>query len=377
VEVDASSSGVPRAIAIMSQAPGVAYAEPVYGSFDSADVPADPLYARERTYLTAVHAPEAWDIEKGRPETLVAVLDTGIDLTHPDLEGRIWTNPAEIADNGIDDDNNGCIDDVHGCAFVDFALGDCEDALDGEVDDDVGHGTFVSGIIAANGNNIGMVGVARNVTILPVKVLDCGGRGTSFSLSEGITYAAKAGAKIMNVSLGGPFDSMAIREAVRKANQDYGAIIVAATGNDQPEVTFPARYSEVLAVGASTYRDPDKRAKFSAYGPQVDVVAVGERIVGTVPEEHCGGVFFTACVSERYAVADGTSFSTPQVTGLVALIVSRRPGITPAAITDLVKITAEDLPEANTPNWAGAGRINMVEALRPAFRLGAPAVSKN
>jgi subtilisin family serine protease len=376
VEVAVAADGLPRTIATMARAPGVAYVEPVYSGFRTADTPADPLYARTRSYLSAVHAPEAWDIEKGRPEVIVAVLDTGIDLDHPDLQGRIWTNAAEIAGNSVDDDANGCIDDVHGCAFVDFASGGCDDALNGDVDDDIGHGTFVAGIIAANGNDIGIVGVARNVTVLPIKMLDCGGRGQSKGLADGILYAAEAGAHVINVSLGGPFDAQIVREAVRTATQEHGAIIVAATGNTgKAGVAYPARYSEVLAVGAASSRDPDARAKFSTYGPEVDVVAVGQKIVGTVPEDSC--TLFLPCIGDGYAMGDGTSFSAPQVSGLAALIVSRRPGITPESLTDVIKSTADAVPSGDKPNWAGAGRINMFEALRPQFRLSAPGTAKN
>jgi len=378
VEVQTPSQGLARAVATLSAAPGVAYVEPVYTDFDSADNPGDPLFSRQRPYLDAVHAPEAWDIEQGRPDVLVAVLDSGVDLEHPDLQGRIWTNPAEIAGNNVDDDGNGCSDDVHGCAFVDAAGVGCHEALDGKVDDDAGHGTFVAGVVAANANNIGIVGIARNVTILPVKVLDCSGHGDSMALAEGILYAAKAGAHVINISLGGPTNANVVRDAVRVATDEYDALIVAASGNSgKSGVFYPARYPQVLAVGAAASADPDTRATFSTYGPEVDVVAVGQKIIGTVPAETCRAISFLPCISGNYAAGSGTSFSAPQATGLAALIVSRRPGITPAAIMDLIKSTATSVPPGTNPTWAGAGRINMLEALRPAFRLGAPAVAKN
>lgn len=378
VEVRLSSQSLPRAISTLARAPGAAYVEPVYDTFNSADNPADPLYSRERPYLNAIHAPEAWDIEKGRPETIVAVIDTGIDLDHPDLAGRIWVNPNEIAGNNLDDDGNGCYDDVNGCAFVEDASPNCSDALDGKINDDIGHGTFVAGVIAANSNNLGIVGVARNVTIMPVKVLDCVGHGDSLALAEGILYAAESGAHVINISLGGPTNSIAVRDAVRDATVEHGALIVAATGNTGTAgVFYPARYPQVLAVGAASYADPDKRAKFSTYGPEVDVVAVGEKIIGTVPAETCPAISFLPCIGGNYAAGSGTSFSAPQVAGLAALIASRRPGITPASIIDLIKSTATAVPPGDKPSWAGAGRINMLEALRPEFRLGAPGVAKN
>ncbi len=378
VEVQLSSHSLPRAISMLGRAPGAAYVEPVYDTFNSADEPGDPLFNRERPYLNAIHAPEAWDIEQGRPETLVAVLDTGIDLDHPDLAARVWVNPNEIAGNNLDDDRNDCKDDWNGCAFVEDASPGCSDALNGEINDDVGHGTFVAGVIAANSNDIGIVGVARNVTILPVKVLDCDGSGDSLALAKGIIYAAEAGADVINISLGGPTNSIAVRDAVRDATVTYGTLVVAATGNTgSAGVFYPARYPQVLAVGAASYADPDKRARFSTYGSEVDVVAVGEKIVGTVPAEICGVAPFLTCFDGNYASARGTSFSVPQVAGLAALIVSRRPGITPASIIELIKSTATSVPPGDKASWAGAGRINMLEALRPEFRLGVPAVAKN
>jgi hypothetical protein len=182
-----------RAVTDFRSRPGIAYVEPVY-SVTRSDVPADPLYAKEAPYLKVEHAPEAWDIEKGKASTLVAVLDTGLDLSHPDLQGRAWINPGETPNNGVDDDGNGCIDDVNGCAFVKDASPGCASYLNGNVRDDLGHGTFVAGIIAANANNQGMVGVARGVTLLPIKVLDCNGNGDTLAVAQGILYAAKAGA---------------------------------------------------------------------------------------------------------------------------------------------------------------------------------------
>ena len=368
--VPPAGSTIARAITDFRGKPGVLYAEPSY-ALRGADTPADALFAQEQPYLSAVHAPEAWDIETGRPDVIVAVLDTGIDLTHPDLQGRIWTNPGEIPNNGIDDDHDGCIDDDHGCAFVPDPAPGCAAATDGNVHDDLGHGTFVSGIIAAGGNGHGMVGVARGVTIMPVKVLDCSGGGSTFALAQGILYAVQHGAAVLNVSLGGPVDSAYIKEAIRIARDDYGVLLVAATGNKGGAVEYPARYPNVLAVGA-TSADPDRRASFSDTGPEVDVVAVGEHIIGTVPKGTCRT--FLACLDgeDSYAAGDGTSFAAPQVTGLVALMLSRRRALSPDSIVTIIKATADPVPAGDRPDWAGAGRVNMLRALVPQFRLAVP-----
>jgi thermitase len=356
--------------------PGVLFAEPSYQLY-KADTPSDPLYSRQSSYLSKVNAPQAWDIEKGRKEVIVAVLDTGIDVSHPDLAGRVWSNPAETGNNGRDDDANGCIDDLNGCAFISDPAPGCERAISGFVHDEVGHGTFVAGIIAANGNNEGIVGVARNVTIMPVRVLDCSGTGTSMAVAQGILYAAKNGAKVLNISLGGALDSAIIRDAVRVATDEHGALIVAATGNTGKEgVAYPARYDKVLAVGAASISNPDKVASFSTSGPEVDVVAIGETIIGPVPRTSCR-VFLPCIGGQPYASGSGTSFSAPQVSGLAALILSRRPGTPPAAVHKLIKDTAVAVPGGARANWAGDGRINMADALAPQFRLGVPGTTRN
>ncbi len=374
LQVKVSPDAVQRAVTDFARSGAVLYSEPSY-RMAATDAPADPLYARQQDYLVPVNAPKAWDIEQGDPSVIVAVLDTGADLGHPDLAGRFWTNPSEIQ-NGLDDDANGCVDDLHGCAFVDSPQPLCSPASGGQVDDDRGHGTFVAGVIAANGDGAGMVGVARNVTVMPVKVLDCSGTGNSFAFAEGIIYAAKSGAKVLNVSLAGSGDAAVVREAVRRANDEFGALVVAASGNSgETKVAYPARYDTVLAVGAASGADPDTRAPFSAYGPEVDVVAVGERIVGTVPRGGCR-VFLPCINNSPYALADGTSFSAPQVTGLAALILSHRP-MSPAQVIDAIKYSATPLPDGNTTGWAGAGRIDMLGALRLRYRIGAPGVTRN
>ena len=367
---------VVSAISEFTFVPGVLYAEPVYQLY-KADSPSDPLFSRQTPYLSKVRAPQAWDIEKGRPDVIVAVLDTGVDVNHPDLAGRIWVNADETGNNATDDDGNGCVDDLNGCAFVSDPAPSCQRATSGFIHDEVGHGTFVAGIIAADGGNEGIVGIARNVTVMPVKVLDCSGTGTSLAVSQGIIYAAKNGAKVINISLGGQVDSALIREAVRVATDDYGVLIVAASGNTGKEgVAYPARYDRVLAVGAASIANPDKAASFSTIGPEVDVVAIGESIVGTVPKTSCA-VFLPCIGGQPYATGNGTSFSAPQVSGLAALILSRRPGTPPGEVLKLIKATAVSVPDGTKPNWAGEGRIDMAAALAPQFRLGAPGTTRN
>jgi subtilisin family serine protease len=184
---------------------------------------------------------------------------------------------------------------------------------------------------------------------------------------------------VVNISLGGPIDSAFVREAIRIARVDFGALVVAATGSSgASDVAYPARYDEVLAVGA-TRADGITRAPFSNAGPSVDVVAIGERIVGTVPASACGGRF--SCLEpegdDRYAIGDGTSFAAPIVSGAAALVIARFPFLPPDAVAGLLRSTADTVPPSDVPEWAGGGRLNMLRAVQLPYRIGGAGVSRN
>ncbi len=341
---------------------GVRYVEPS-ARVSAADTPSDPLFGDEYPYLQAEAAPAAWDITTGSPSIVVAVVDTGVSVTHPDLQQNTWVNPGEIANNGLDDDNNGCVDDTNGCSFVSDSSPGCHNETNGFINDDIGHGTFVAGVIAAAANNVGVVGVARNVRIMSVKVLDCYGAGDEVSTARGISYAARNGARVINLSLGGLQDSQLIRDAIAEAGF-RGAVVVAAAGNrGSSSVEFPARVPGVLAVAAGSRSDPSARAPFSDWGPEIGVSAVGQDVFGPVPASRCNVIL--PCVSQGpWAHGDGTSFSAPQVSGLAALMLSLNPGLSPGSIINTIEESATAVPPAGTPGWSGYGRANMAEALR-------------
>jgi subtilisin family serine protease len=336
--------------------PGVRYVEDSV-RVAAAEIPADALYAQQSGYLAQEHAPRAWDSTQGDGVT-IAVIDTGVDILHPDLAPNIWLNPGEQPNNGLDDDGDGCVDDVNGCAFVSDSSPGCQNVTNGFVNDDIGHGTFVAGVAAAAANGLGMVGVAPHARILPVKVLDCHGAGDSLATARGITYAARRGARVINLSLGGLEDSQVVRDAIAQATS-AGAVVVAAAGNSGGAgVAFPARIPDVIAVGATVIGDPPTRARFSSYGPELDVAAAGQDVVGTVTRSHCP--FFIRCISTGpWGTSDGTSFAAPQVSGLVALLLSVRPGLSPARVSEIVRASAT----ASADPTIGAGRINMDAAL--------------
>ena len=268
--------------------------------------------------INAVNAPEAWAAGFSGEGITVAVVDTGIDLDHPDLVSNLYVNAGEIAGNGIDDDGNGFVDDVHG---YDFASGDADP------NDVGGHGTHVAGTIAAGLNGFGATGVAPDATILPVRVLGDNGSGSTNAVAAGIRYAAEQGADIINLSLGGGF-SRVIQSAIDYA-QDLGSFIVAAAGNEGASAPgFPARFSSiydnVLSVGA--HNSSNQLAGFSN--------DVGSS--GSVQIDAPGVGVFSTYVGGRYATLSGTSMAAPHVAGVAALALSANPNLTPAQLRDLL-----------------------------------------
>jgi subtilisin family serine protease len=219
--------------------------------------------------LGPLHAATAWKQSTGNG-ALVAVLDTGVAVQRPELAGHIWTNPGEIPGNGIDDDGDGIVDDVHG---ADFANGD------GTPADDNGHGTHVAGIIAAHGV---LRGLAPDATIMPVKVLASDKSGNAHWVAQGIEYALAHGARILNVSVNGDGRSDELEAAIRDA-ENAGAVIVASAGNDGRDLgaqpSYPVSYSDPAVVGVGAADANGRRANFSNYGPGVDVTAPGAGIL--------------------------------------------------------------------------------------------------
>lgn len=268
--------------------------------------------------LNAIGAPEAWAAGYSGQGVTVAVIDTGVDLDHPDLVHNLFVNPGEVPGNGIDDDGNGFVDDVHGYDFAD---------RDANPDDESGHGTHVAGTIAATRNGFGATGVAPDAKILPVRVLGSNGTGSTSAVAAGIRYAANLGADIINLSLGGGY-SGAIDAAIDYA-RSLGSLIVAAAGNESAAIpSFPARFSasdsNVISVGA--INSSGALAGFSndvggSGAIQVDAPGVG---------------IFSTYVGGGYASLSGTSMASPHVAGLAALMLSSNPNLTSPAIRELL-----------------------------------------
>ena len=269
----------------------------------------------------AIGAQEAWTQSSGAG-VLVAVLDTGVQLDHPDLAGNIWTNPGEIAGNGRDDDSNGIVDDVHGANMFDRSA---------NAGDDHGHGTHVAGIIAARqGNAIGGSGLAPAAKILPVKVLDSSMSGTTDTLAAGIRYAVDGGARILNVSLNSDTATEPMKAAVRYAGE-RGAIIVASAGNNARNIdllpSYPASLSDpaILSVAAAT--DGGVLWNLSNSGlKSVDLAAPGQYIASTMR-------------GSSYQSRSGTSAAAPFVAASIALLAEARPDLPMGALRDALLAT--------------------------------------
>ncbi len=289
------------------------------GPLASAAAAPDPLLAEQWALAdpAAIGAPEAWTQSTGAG-VLVAVLDTGVQLNHPDLAANIWTNPGEIAGNGIDDDNNRIVDDVHGANMFDF---------DNNVEDDNGHGTHVAGIVAARqGNGIGGSGVAPDAKILPVKILDSNMAGNTDTLAFGIRYAVDRGAKILNVSVNTDAQTETVDSAVRYAGE-HGAIIVASAGNNGRNIdlqpSFPASLADPAVFSIAAESENGLLWKLSNTGQGVDLAAPGEHIASTAR-------------NSSYQSRTGTSAAAPFVAGSLALLSAARPDLSMGALRTVV-----------------------------------------
>lgn len=269
--------------------------------------------------VNSVRAPEAWAQGYYGQGVIVAVLDTGVDRTHTDLQGSIWQNSDEVAGDGRDNDGNGYVDDVFGWNFADGNA----NTLDTN-----GHGTHVSGTIAAARNGVGATGIAYQADVMPVKVLGSDGSGSDYGVAQGIRYAVDNGADIINLSLGSSAYSSVLVSAFDYAAK-HDVLIVAASGNEGAALPsyparFSSRYTNVLSVGAHDRNNATP--SFSNQEGNSGAVQVGAPGVG----------IFSTIPGNRYATWNGTSMATPHVAGLAALMVSANPQLTSTELRDLL-----------------------------------------
>ncbi|KAA0548990.1 peptidase S8 [Bacillus sp. BGMRC 2118] len=305
---------VEKAMKMLEKNPNIEYVEPNY-IFNATWTPNDTYFNNYQYGIKNTYTNAAWDVTRGSSSQEIAILDSGVDYTHPDLDGKV----------------------IRGYDFIDN---------DNTPMDLNGHGTHVAGIAAAETNNgTGIAGTAPNTKILAVRVLDANGSGSLAAIANGIRYAADNGAEVINMSLGCDCSTATLQDAVNYA-WNKGAVLVAAAGNDGVSTTFePASYSNVIAVGAVD--SSNRKASFSNYGTWVDVVAPGVDIASTYP-------------GNRYVYLSGTSMASPYVAGLAALLKGQ--GRSNVQVRQAIEQTADAV--TGTGSYSRYGRINSNDAVR-------------
>ncbi len=369
----------------LSLLPDVEYAEPDY-VYEVHFTPNDSLFGQQ-WYLRDVRAPEAWDLEQGSRSVIIAIIDTGVDIDHPDLASEIWTNADEIPNNGVDDDGNGFVDDVHGWDFVNGVAdpnpkpnGQDEDN-DGTPDDGTDHGTQMAGLAAAATNNgKGIAAGGFKCLIMPIKSLSDEGSGYLSDLTKGIRYAIDNGADVVNMSFGGGGYSSAQRDVIQ-----YGlskdVVFVGAAGNDHSsEAHYPSGYEGVLSVAATGFSG--KLSSISNYGVTVDVAAPGgdfnvhppAEIISTAPYFPQYGFrdLYRARTKEGWLTA-GTSSASAIVSGVAGLVRSHYPNLSWLEVQQRIVATCDNIDSVN-PGYEGMIGAGMVDAYRAIAEENPPPV---
>ena len=359
-----SNNLIPLDIEAIKKNPAVEYIEPNYLYFPQDHVPPRPSSISDKefdgqwgiynnghnTWIANspigvdINVVKAWEITKGSKDVVIAVIDSGINYNHPDLKDNLWVNEKELnGQPGVDDDGNGYIDDING---YDFANND------GDPLDDNGHGTHVSGIIAASHNNEGTRGVMGTARIMSLKFLTAKGPGDTANALKGVDYAIKNGAKIINNSWGGGDFSKAMNDAFLKAAEKNIVIVVAAgnSNNDNDaKPMYPANYNVPGLISVGSLSMLDVKSSFSSFGKKsVHVFAPGNYIVSTD-------------VEQPYKWRSGTSMAAPFVSGAVGLLLSKEPNL---GVEDIKRRVIESSVKNNEYNKYGVGgRLNTYDLL--------------
>ncbi|WP_409425695.1 S8 family serine peptidase [Pseudoalteromonas sp. RW-H-Ap-1] len=372
-----SGMSAKEAIERLKSHQAIEYVEPDY-RVSIASIPNDPRFEdlwglnndgqTGGTVDADIDAPEAWSISTGSRDIVVGVIDTGVDYSHPDLAANAWVNSSEIPGDGIDNDGNGFVDDVHGIN----AITDSGDPMDDE-----GHGTHVSGTIGASGNNgVGIVGVNHDVSIAGCKFLDAAGNGSTSDAIKCIDYMvglknSGVNLRVLNNSWGGGGYSQALADAIT-ASEQADILFVAAAGNDAVDNDvnphYPSNYENASVLSVASTDSRDNMSGFSQWGlTSVDMGAPGSAILSTIP----GG---------GYASYSGTSMATPHVAGAAALVLSVNPDLTSLELKELLMSSGDANAALNGKTVAGT-RLNVNQAVidadpTPGFKLSVSPVSQ-
>jgi len=352
----------------------VEYAEPNF-IYRAAIIPSDS-YFNNQWYLKKIKAPEAWNTVRESSGVVIAIIDTGVQIDHPDLRDNIWKNKKEIPDNGIDDDRNGFIDDVFGWDFVNNLADPRPKFKEGYTQDGIIHGTVVAGIAAASGNNAsGITGVSWNTKIIPLKALNDKGEGDTKDIIKAIDYAILNGADIINFSFVGFGFSKSLETAIRRAYK-AGVVMVAAAGNEENEekqgyfldevpmypVCHDGNYRENMVIGVAATDALDQKAKFSGYGFKcIDISAPGVSIFST--SVYSPNQYFKEMPFDKYhdGYWSGTSMAVPMVSATISLVEALNPSLSIKEVVDIVINNSDNINRLN-PDFLGRlgkGRLNV------------------
>ncbi len=309
----------PKLVQYFNKQESVHYAEPNYIYLQNETD--DEFYSRYQWNLPAIRTEDGWKISRGNEDVIIAIIDTGIDMKHPDLAKRIVDGYNVLNDSPMPNDDNG-------------------------------HGTHVAGIIASETNNgVGIAGMTWYNRIMPIKAMNADGYGTSFDVAQGIRWAVEHGADVINMSLGNYKASKALKEAIDYA-YEKDVIMVAASGNeDTDQTSYPAAFENVIGVAAVNLNL--NRAEFSNYGDYIDVAAPGVDIASTY-------------IEGQYASLSGTSMATPHVAALAGLIKSYQPDLKNSEIIRIIEETTDDVGDPGKDIYTGNGVINVASALESA-----------
>jgi len=351
----------------------------IFTAFDPviAATPADS-YFQSQWYLRRIQATDAWDINTDSRTIVIAVIDSGVQWQHPDLEANIWINPKEISD-GRDNDGNGLIDDIHGWDFVNDQSDPSPKFKSGFTESGIIHGTIVAGIAAAVGNNNeGITGVSWNSKIMPLKALDDQGNGDMRAVIKAIDYATVKGANIINLSFVGFSYSAGLKDAIERAHR-AGVLVVSAAGNEQAlsngldlnqHPIYPAclrdNAGKKLVVGVAATDGLDQKTPFSGYGDRcIDIAAPGVSFYSTTvyaPDKSAAGDFFNLHYDGYWS---GTSMAVAVVSGALALIEGTNPGLSPEQALTILLSSADTINQLNPDyiNQLGRGRVNLAQAV--------------
>ena len=345
--------------------------------------PNDPNYNKQ-TYLVDISAKDGWSEElvakegKAVKEVTIAILDSGVDTDHPDLADNIWVNGAEKRD-GIDNDQNGYVDDVSGWDFVENIPDPNPKFEPGFLKEGIDHGTIIAGIAAASGHNsLGVTGLSWKAKIMPLRVLNSQGSGTAYDVYYAIDYAISKKVDVINMSFVGFDYSQSLRDIIKRA-ADSGIVMVAAAGNTDAKISginlnskkvYPVCYDyydkQNYIIGVASISPSQKKSDFSNFGGDcIDVSAPGENFYSTLFYDPSKTDF----INLYGGYYSGTSLSAPLAAGLAAIIKSLRPDFTPAQIIEIITAATDDIAKYN-PGYStslGAGKLNVYKAVLAAI----------